>query len=149
MPIDLHRTPTESTARRWSARADATAREHDERRRQEAEERARTQQRLADCEAELRYSQEQLRAAAAENHGLQDIASHINKLTRTPALLLAADPVADGAAAAATARRASPGGARAGEWRAAAARAEEGERPRAAIYEHTPTSFRGSPYSKS
>ena len=43
----------------------------------------------------------------------------------------------------------SPGGARAGEWRAAAARAEEGERPRAAIYEHTPTSFRGSPYSKS
>ena len=27
--------------------------------------------------------------------------------------------------------------------------AEEGERPRAAIYEHTPTSFRGSPYSKS
>ena len=56
-------------------RADATAREHDERRRQEADERARTQQRLAEIRMQLQQTSQsvrqgkQLRGSLADNYG--------------------------------------------------------------------------------
>ena len=141
-------------------RADLVATANDERRRQEAEQKARAQVRLVDCEAELRHTRETLRVTEDENRGLQEITSHIAQLTRAPRLMItteaAGTAVEDAAAIAikAAARRSvspnpSPPQYAEDDDLRAAARANSMFTPGAgAHYGHSPASRRPSPYTK-
>ena len=132
---------------------------NDERRRQEAEQKARAQVRLVDCEAELRHTRETLRVTEDENRGLQEITSHIAQLTRAPRLMItteaAGTAVEDAAAIAikAAARRSvspnpSPPQYAEDDDLRAAARANMFTPGAGAHYGHSPASRRPSPYTK-